>query len=349
MEFREKKVKRKPKKPARYKRYLILAGVGVAVFMTMFVPSLLKTGYASVGYQVAAGPGMTTGGGGEIDFGIVEVGTSQTQEITFQNGGLFPVVGVFHVRNDPLGEVSISPSPLILAGNSQDTVSVTVHAKEIHRAQPVTLAMTLVPHLLPAGWIDSLSEKNPWLPGIIISVIPAVLFPIFFGFILGPVRFRRRRVEKEKSKFPWKEALIPLVVMIAAGSIIALAYQQISMPTSFGIGIADEASGSVAWQAKTIEIARDRPYEEQLFTITNNLGENIHVIVTLIRNDGNILTSGWGPQKELPPASPTGTWRGVLDARGLSPGNYTLVFQVRASAGGSFQTEFNVTVPVSVK
>jgi len=346
----EERKKRRVKRTSRLKVPAILLGVSLAVFGLMFIPSISKSGYTAVGYQVAEGPGISSGRYAPIDFGIMQIGTSQSKELFFQNKGIMPSLGVLHILDNDFNEVSISPLTLVLGSRSQQKIDVAVDATEVHPAKLVTVSVAMVPYLMPADFTRHLAGKNPWLPSLVVAAVPALLLPAVLYPLLPRMRRRRADNKRKKPGFPTPiVALIaPLILVTAMVGTQYFCYVQISTPALASIEISEQ--GSIFGEACEVEIGREHPEQKELFTITNNLGQNIHLEVELTQNDGDILTPGWGPkQRELPPEHPTGTWHGTLDARELGPGEYILVFHVYAyTEDSSFQSDFDVTVSVKV-
>ena len=86
IQVKEERKRRRLKRPSRLRALkvpAILFGVAIAIFALMFLPSVSKAGYTDIGYQVAEGPGISSGAFGSIDFGIMPIGTSQLKELSF--------------------------------------------------------------------------------------------------------------------------------------------------------------------------------------------------------------------------------------------------------------------------
>mgnify|MGYP000167909686 CR=1 FL=1 len=197
MDRLDKRAKRSDE-PFKFKvpRGGILLLIGLLLFSASFLPSLGCSGYIQISYQVEVGEGIVVGDGDPLNFGVVKLGSKVSEPYTFRNGWILPSILCLRVIEDPYGEVSITPSCVVIPPLSSVTVNVTVRAKSIHGLVKSPIAVSIAPYLLPTGAVYNMLAVSPFLP----SLIEAVLLSTLTISALHMINRRRTELLMRKPK-----------------------------------------------------------------------------------------------------------------------------------------------------
>ena len=333
----------------------IATGCALFFFVLTLYPFLSRSGYGTIGYQVAEGDGISYGGSASVNFGIIKEGDSRSEERSVSNDGVFPMIVYLEALDDPYHEVHIIPSLTVLPPRSSATVEFQVEALEIGKWRQVPFKMTTVPYIMPLSWITILSQKHPLLPNILVSGVSSLMIALLVFLVLG----RRRKRQPVHNRRYGRVVLLrgigggmTLGALVIFGfllpGILAATALNITTPASVSLTVANPHSTLASWGSGDIEIEAGTTNSAELFRVSNNYAARVLVEAFPIRNDGGILVD-WTDDLWIDSLT-EGAFSGVLDApEDLPPGSYLLLFHTRAfTPGGGLVAEWETEVPVYV-
>lgn len=333
----------------------IAAGCALFFFVLTLYPFISRSGYGTIGYQVAEGDGISYGGSASVNFGIIKEGDSRSKERFASNDGVFPMIVYFQTLDDPYHEVHITPSFTILPPRSSATVEFQVEALEIGKWRQASFKMTTVPYIMPLSWITILSQKHPLLPNILVSGVSSLMIAVLVFLVLGRRRKRQPVYNRRYGRVVLLRGIvggITLGALVIFGfllpGILAATAQNVTTPASVSLTVANPHSTLASWGNRNIEIEAGTTNSANLFRVSNDYAACVLVEAFPIRNDGGILVD-WTDALWLDSLT-RGAFSGVLDApEDLPPGRYLLLFEIRAfTPDGGLVAEWETGISVYV-